>query len=126
MEDNRIILSLGSNKDRERNMDLATELLQDIFPDIRFSERIETEPYGSLTGSALFLNQVAIADTPLTAEEIIRQFKEIEKQIGRQPEDKSLGAISIDIDLLVWNDIILKPDDWQREYIQSLLTLNFL
>lgn len=118
---NRIILSFGSNRNREQNMKLATELLCNTFADIRFSERIETEPYGNLTGAKPFLNQVAIAHTPLSSEEIICRLKEMEREIGRYPEDKSLGIIPIDIDLLKWNDTIIKAHDLHLEYIKSLL-----
>lgn len=102
-------------------MDRAVELLSQVFDTIRFSERLETEPYGSLTGSASFLNQVAIAYTSLTAEEVLICLKTMEKEIGRVPEDKSRASIPIDIDLLQWNDTLLKPEDLQRDYIQTIL-----
>ncbi|MDF9831028.1 2-amino-4-hydroxy-6-hydroxymethyldihydropteridine diphosphokinase [Parabacteroides sp. PF5-6] len=121
MGENRIVLSFGSNSDKERNMDRAMTLLNRAFDSILFSERLETAPYGSLAGSAPFLNQLALAYTPLAAEEIVARLKTIEKEIGRRPEDKSGGLIPIDIDLLQWNDLILKPEDLKRNYIQILL-----
>ena len=39
--------------------------------------------------------------------------------MGRKPEDKSLGIVIIDLDLLVFNHIIKKPDDLNRFYIQE-------
>lgn len=121
MQENRIVLSLGSNRERERNIDRAQALLTQTFDAICFSERLETEPYGSFAGAAPFLNQVAIAYTPLAIEELQPLLKTIEKEIGRTPEDKPRASISIDIDLLLWNDCLLKPDDWGRDYIQTLV-----
>lgn len=121
MTSNRIILSLGSNQNRERNMDWAVEFLENAFDHIFFSERIETPPCGSLTGSSPFLNQIAITYTSLNIEDLTLCLKTIEKKIGRCPEDKSKGIIPIDIDLLQWNETILKPEDMQRDYIQSCL-----
>lgn len=119
MEGNRIILSLGSNTERELNMERAKVLLQEIFKLITFSEPIETQPYGSLTGGAAFLNQVAIASTSLNANEVRNHLKFIEKTIGRCPEHKRQKMVLIDVDLLQWNNIILKPADLQMDYIQS-------
>jgi len=120
-EGNRIVLSLGSNQNREQNMDRAVELLIHAFDSILFSERIETKPYGSLTNSSPFYNQVAIAYTPLAIDDLVFYLKSIEKKIGRTPEDKPRGLIPIDIDLIQWNETILKPEDLQREYIQTAL-----
>ena len=33
---------------------------------------------------------------------------------------KQKGKIPIDIDLLLWNGTILKPADWEKEYVQLL------
>ena len=33
------------------------------------------------------------------------------------PDDKNFGIVPIDIDLLQWNELILKPDDLRRYYI---------
>ena len=44
-------------------------------------------------------------------------LKDIECCIGRKPEDKSCGRVPIDIDLLQWNDQILKAEDLTREYV---------
>lgn len=119
---NRIILSLGSNQDREQNMEKAVRLLKNSFSPVTFSEPVETEPNGSLAGCPRFLNQVAIACSPLNIEDLTTHLKQIEKEIGRRPEDKFHGSIPIDIDLLQWNDTILKPDDLKRDYIQSALS----
>ena len=52
-------------------------------------------------------------------------FKQIEQQSGRTPESKNNGIIPLDIDLLQWNDTILKPEDFRRPYVQSgLLSLS--
>lgn len=49
--------------------------------------------------------------------EIKDVLKDIECCIGRKPEDKSCGRVPIDIDLLQWNDQILKAEDLTREYV---------
>lgn len=119
---NKVIVGLGSNQDKEKNMAHAVELLRDYFVSIRFSGAVYTEPVNILNPS-LFLNQVAVAFTEEEPDEIIKYFKSVEKQLGRMPEDKLKESIPIDIDLLQWNDRVLKPSDIQRSYIQSALLM---
>lgn len=117
---NKVIVCLGSNRDKERNIELADQLLRDHFISIYFSEAVYTEPM-NMRDPSLFLNQVAIAFTSEEPDQIIDAFKQIEKKLGRTPEDKQKENILIDIDLLQWNDCILKPLDLQRSYVQSAL-----
>ena len=81
--------------------------------------RIYTEPIG-LSDSGLFLNQVAVAGTNASLEEVRRAVKAMEKRLGRMSDSKQKGKIPIDIDLLLWNGTILKPADWEKEYVQLL------
>lgn len=119
---NKVIVGLGSNQDKEKNMAHAVKLLRDYFVSIRFSGAVYTEPVNVLNPS-LFLNQVAVAFTEEEPNDIIKYFKSVEKQLGRMPEDKLKESIPIDIDLLQWNDRVLKPLDLQRSYIQSALLM---
>ena len=102
---------MGSNSDCEANLKSAAGLLRTYFSSIRFSEAVYTEPVG-LPGSGLFLNQVAVAGTDAS--------QNMEKQLGRTPDSKQKGRIPIDIDLLLWNGVVLKPADWEKEYVQLL------
>lgn len=111
---------MGSNTDSEANLNAADALLRDYFETIRFSEAIYTEPIG-MPDSGLFLNQVAVAATEAPLEEVKQAVKEMEKRLGRMPDSKQKGMIPIDIDLIQWNGTILKPADWEKEYVQQLL-----
>ena len=113
---NKIILSLGSNQDQEKNMAEAVRILRNQFVSIAFSNSVYTEPIG-LTGSAPFLNQVAVAYTSEQPDGIKHLLKRIEYKLQHMPDDKNFGIVPIDIDLLQWNELILKPDDLRRDYI---------
>ena len=101
---NNVILCLGSNTDCEANLKSAASLLRAYFGSIRFSEAIYTEPIG----------------LPDSLEEVRRAVKAMEKRLGRMSDSKQKGKIPIDIDLLLWNGTILKPADWEKEYVQQL------
>lgn len=121
MENTKFILGLGSNFDGDLNISKADELLTSLFPDILFSKSIYTTPIG-MPESADFVNQVAVGTTSLALRDVVIRLKEIEASIGRNNEDKARGIIKIDIDLIVWNEEILKPNDYNRDYVRELLS----
>ena len=102
---NRVLLCLGSNWDKEKNMERAAEMLRAHFVFIQFSQPVYTEPIDCPL-STTFLNRVAV----LYSEESPARIKDVLKDI-------SCGHVPIDIDLLQWNDQILKAEDLTREYV---------
>ena len=97
-------------------MEEARKALMNLFPNIRFGEEMTTEAIGDKFLSP-FSNQVAKIETSLTIEEIRSLLKKIEKDNGRLPEDKEQGIVKLDIDLLKFDDLILKPSDMEKDYV---------
>ena len=116
MNQHTCILCLGSNFYRIAHMAYAQRDLKKHFPTIRFSEEMETEAIGSRFLSP-FSNQVASFETTLSSEEVRAILKQIERDLGRLPEEKSQGVIRIDIDLLMYDDCVLKPTDLERDFV---------
>lgn len=112
------LLCMGSNTGRKTRMENARKALAHSFPDIRFGTEMETEAIGSGFLSP-FSNQVARLTTPLSAEEVRTILKSIEKENGRLPEDKAKGIVKLDIDLLMYDDTVLKPKDMEKCYVQE-------
>ncbi len=111
------ILCLGSNEQGKENLKLARKRLQELFPEIHFSDEEETVPVNFIR-TEMFLNQVACFTSDLSALEITPLLKEIEREAGRKPEDKKLGIVRLDIDLLADSSVIYKTGDWNRGYVQ--------
>ena len=65
----------------------------------------------------MFTNQVARFQSRKDREEVQALLKSIEKMAGRLPEDKVIGIVKLDIDLLIWDGLILKPADIERDYV---------
>ena len=118
MNQHTCILCLGSNFYRIAHMAYAQRELKKHFPTIRFSEEMETEAIGSRFLSP-FSNQVASFETTLSSEEVRAILKQIERNLGRLPEEKSQGVIRIDIDLLMYDDCVLKPADLERDFVKE-------
>lgn len=109
-------IGIGSNEQPQANIALAHRCLRERFPDIRFSTAEETAPIGMLR-SAFFVNQVAFFISPLHPSEVKMYLKHIEQAAGRTQEEKQQGIIRLDLDVLCCDGDILKPVDWQRDYI---------
>ena len=112
-----IILSLGSNLNKEEQIRRAASELRALFPSIQFSTLVQTEAHNCPEGTPAFLNQVAYAQTDKAAEDVKTLLKQIEQSLGRRKDDKQKGLIPIDLDLLLWGDLCLKPRDLQRDYV---------
>lgn len=116
-----ILLSIGSNRFAKTNIDKGKRMLSRLFPGIIFTRPILTEPDDEKY-SYLFRNVLAKAETEMMPDEIIDKIKQTERAVGRTPKDKYLGKVIIDIDLIKYNEEILRPMDFQREYVQQLLS----
>lgn len=116
MKQHICLICLGSNTNREHNIPFAQNRLMHHFSDIVFGSEQDTTPL-FYANPARFTNQVATFSSPLSVHEIKTIFKEIEAIVGRIPEDKQNEIVKLDIDLLVYDDLVLKENDLQREYI---------
>jgi len=117
---NKGLISIGSNKNRNNNLACCQQILKTIFPDIVFSNISVTKPYGN-NYRYNFINQLAFIHTIKEKEEVICLLKSLETDMGRTISDKKKGIVIIDLDLVIWNKEILKPEDVERGYIKGLL-----
>ena len=103
-----IVLGLGSNLgDREGNIRSALARLA-AQPGIRVdkvSSLYETEPVG-FADQPDFLNAVALLSTALSPRELLAVCLGIERELGRK-RGKRWGPRTIDIDLILYNDVVL-------------------
>lgn len=119
-KNNHIIVALGSNDRPEQHILQATNELNRLLEEVCWSPAVYTLPIACSNPSS-FLNKVAVAKTSMEIDELHALFKQIEQRMGRTAEGKRQGIIPIDIDLIRWNDRLLKPDDYRRDYVQEAL-----
>ena len=103
-----ILLSLGTNQgNRQENLHAALEGLRAL-PGVSLTQcspTYETEPVG-LTDQPMFLNLAAEIETALAPLELLNAVKQLEGRLGRTPGLR-WGPRTIDIDLILWNDLVL-------------------
>ena len=106
-----ILIGLGSNiGDREKNIASAIQKLgnhQEIRID-KVSSLYETKPIG-VTEQPDFLNGVISIDTVLTPIKLLEVCLDVEWKMGRV-RDQRWGPRNIDIDILVYNDLVIHDD----------------
>ena len=108
---------MGSNLDARLHLKNAEESLQRLFPGIEWGEIVETKPE-RMSNPQPFLNRAARIHTSLPMTEIRSLLKEIEQTNGRTPQSKEEGRIPLDIDLLTYDQQVLKPLDLKKEYVR--------
>lgn len=124
---NKAIIAIGTNTDsggmitdravEEISSSHGVQLLQ-------VSRRLLTHPIpvGGVTAhSHKFLNCLVSIVTDHSYEELNARLKEIEGQAGATREDKRKGIVTLDLDILSYNDKRYHEADWNREYIQTLM-----
>ncbi|MBI4945152.1 MAG: 2-amino-4-hydroxy-6-hydroxymethyldihydropteridine diphosphokinase [Bacteroidetes bacterium] len=119
---NTVYLLLGSNMGkREGFLSQAIELIKkNTGKIISKSSLYETAPWGN-TNQNNFINQVVCIETTLSPEALLSEILSIEKKLGRtRPFDSAQGEKStkwgariIDIDILFYNQQILKSPNLQ-------------
>lgn len=112
---NRVVISIGSNsEDCQTQMELAIKCLKSAFSNVTASSAYETP---ALNGKdAPYLNAVAVGETEMTFEEATAFLKQWEKSCGRTPESKLKGVIPIDLDIVVWNNKIMREKDYSYSF----------
>jgi len=104
-------IGIGSNLgNRQENCLRAIELLQRGRVIVtKRSSLYETEPWG-MKDQPRFINMVIQIETSLEPKELLTVLKDTEKEIGREKLSK-WGPRTIDLDILLFDDIILHEDN---------------
>lgn len=98
----RYWIGLGANLgDRPAAIDAAVARLERLGTVEAVSHRFETAPREVLD-QPVFLNAAARLETDLPPRELLREVKEIERDLGRDPGGVRFGPRAIDCDLLLW------------------------
>jgi 2-amino-4-hydroxy-6-hydroxymethyldihydropteridine diphosphokinase len=102
-------VALGSNLgDRREYLERALNRLGQLpgTQVIRVSSIYETAPVGGPPGQGPFLNATAQLELSMTPRELLTRLQEIENALGRTRSER-WGARTIDLDLLLYDDLIL-------------------
>jgi 2-amino-4-hydroxy-6-hydroxymethyldihydropteridine diphosphokinase len=108
---NQGYISIGSNIDRERHIALGLQELEQIFGRLTISSVYESAPVG-FVGDA-FYNLVVGFGSTLDVKNVALKLREIEFAHGRLPDSKKFSARTLDLDLILYGDLILNHENLQ-------------
>ena len=104
----KVFLGIGTNLgNRKNNLEEAVVRIEkEIGPIVKYSSIYETEPWGFQTID-VFLNMVVRVDTGLTPPLLLERILKIETFFGRVRGEKQYVSRVIDIDILLFEDLII-------------------
>ena len=105
-------LGLGSNMgDRRGNMEEGIRLLNERGVKVVKSSSVwETEPVGEILDQPDFLNACLAVETDLEPHDLLDVVKQIELDLGRDPNGPRHGPRPLDIDLLLLGDLVFSSE----------------
>ncbi|GAB4262054.1 MAG: 2-amino-4-hydroxy-6-hydroxymethyldihydropteridine diphosphokinase [Methylomicrobium sp.] len=101
----RCYISIGSNIDRDINIPSSLRALQQHFGKLTVSSIYESTAVG-FSGDN-FYNLVVGFDTELDVTSVAKTLKQIESDHGRIHDSKKYSARTLDLDLLLYDDLII-------------------
>ena len=107
-----VYIGLGSNLENPRHqlhdaVHRLTSLPQTKV--LAISSAYQSQPMGP-QDQPDYLNAVACLDTKLEPSELLDQLQAIEAEQGRQRDGQRWGARTLDLDILLYDDLVMKTD----------------
>ena len=103
-----VYISLGSNIEREANIRSALDVMRTEFGELEQSSVYETVSVG-FEGSA-FYNLVVGFETLQEPYELVEALRIIEHDHGRDRQGKRFSDRTLDLDLLLYDDVVIEED----------------
>ena len=114
------VIAVGSNNDAAENVEKAVCIMREHLDILKMSRQLNTEPIGMPQGTPAFVNMIVICHCDIDTDHLTALLKKIERQCGNTPEKRKHGIVSVDLDLLMFDDIKFHLSDWNRWYIKQL------
>jgi 2-amino-4-hydroxy-6-hydroxymethyldihydropteridine diphosphokinase len=104
----RVYISIGSNIEPLRYIRSSIRILRKYYDKLILSSVYETEAVGFEGDN--FYNLVVGFDTEMEVDKVIRTLKQIENDNNRQRTSERFSARTLDLDLLLYDDFIIKDE----------------
>lgn len=115
---NDCIIGIGSNIDAEENIAKMFRLLANDVEIIKVSSMVQTKPIGIIEQDD-YTNGAVRIWTEMDLKTLTLYLKKLEDRMGRDRNEKKFGPRNIDLDILIWNNTIIDPDYFTREFLQN-------
>ena len=102
----RVYISIGSNIEPARHVRLAVLALHEFYGELIISRVYESESVGFEGDN--FYNLVVGLDTEQDVEQVNHTLHKIEDRYGRERKGPRFSARSIDLDLLMYDELVMQ------------------
>ena len=106
----RVYVGIGSNIDRDANIRQGIAAIRKIFGKLDLSSVYESEAYGFKGDN--FYNLVAGFETDMPVDKLVDTLRHIEYRFGRRRHEKRFLSRKLDIDLLLYGDLVQHNDEF--------------
>lgn len=109
-----VLIALGSNYHQSAHIQWASQRLSALLSDVTLSRVLWTPDIHGR--GQWYMNRLLRAKTSLSPTQLTSLLKQIEQETQRTKQH-----VTIDLDLMQYDQQRYHLDDWQRPYIQQLL-----
>lgn len=122
---NDCIIGIGSNIEANDHIPKALKLLGTHVQIVKVSKMVQTKAIG-MEGQPDYTNGAVRILTEMDRQQFSAFLKQLEDQMGRDRTQPKYGPRNIDLDILIWNNKIVDPDYYTRDFLrQSAQELGF-
>ena len=115
---NTAVVSVGSNIEPERNVEAARKMITGLHELAAISDFVRTKPIGR-PSQPEYLNGAFLIYTGLSRRALRASLKSIEQQLGRVHHKDKYASRRIDLDIVVWNGIVVDRDYYTRDFVRA-------
>ena len=115
---NDCIIGIGSNIEAEKNIPEMLRLLAEKVEIVQVSELVQTKPIGIIE-QADYINGAVLIRTEMNLETLSLYLKMLEDRMGRDRSKKKFGPRNIDLDILIWNNVVIDQDYYTRSFLRN-------
>lgn len=87
---------------------------------VQVSELIRTKPIG-IENQPDFVNGAALIETESEQSVFNAYLKSVEDRLGRDRSLAKFGPRTMDLDIVVWNDVLMDDDYYTRDYLRKVV-----
>ncbi len=120
---NKALISLGAN--HNNRIETLKQTIEIIKQDVKITACTpvyESNAEGKSTDK-IYANALLLIESETDFDTLYNYYKQLEKEAGRTPAMREQGIVPLDIDIVKWNDHILKPRDMNYQYMQKGLEM---
>jgi len=112
-----VVICFGSNlPDGDNNIRHASESIGSCVAITATSGMYKTDGEGG--DESEYFNQVVKGTTLFDYDDLLKKTKEIERLLGRDVSSRESGKVTVDIDIVVYDGVLVRNNDFLKDYFQ--------